>query len=315
MRDARREAAARIGSPADRDAVRVLEPAPPAVTEPPWFADDPLATGGSVVPVDRPGATSWHDLCHQRGDTALLAFCMERWLGPWRRLEALPDTFAATRDALHAVAEHVLCPLREAATGKIGLRWTLGGFGTPFLPGDRQVRVERTLLIDGDRRHALTTIAAAAAFVGIAPGAPAVFTAATALAPEAPLAIDPDAAARLGDWFGFTTAVLEQVRAEAGVEDRPGRVQLWPEHFDLSVELGAEGTSGEAGPRANFGGSPGDAGHDEPYLYVGPWEPPRGGFWNEPFGASLGYSALLGEVNQRGAALEFLRTGRELLRR
>ena len=218
--------------------------------------------------------------------------------------------FAATRDAMHAVAEHVVCPVRAAATGKVGLRWTLGGFGTPFLPGNRQVRVERDELLDGNRRVTLSTVGAAAAFVGIAPGAPPVFTPAMRLEPDAGLEVDGDAAARLGDWFGFTTAVLEQVRSEAWATERAGRVQLWPEHFDIAVDLGDD----SRGARANFGGSPGDAGHAEPYLYVGPWGPREGPFWNESFGASLTYSALLREVNQREAALTFLRTGRELLR-
>jgi hypothetical protein len=308
MRDPRQEAAARVASPPDRNSVRVLEPAPPAVVRPPWYADDPLAPGGKVAPVDRPRSTSWHDLCQQRGDTALIAFCTERWLGPWRRLEALPPEFAATREALHAVAEHVVCTIREAATGKIGLRWTLGGFGTPFLPGNRQVRVERTDLVDGDRRHPLTTIGRAAAFAGTAPGAPDVYAAATPLEPDAALMLAPDAASRVADWFGFTTSVVEQVRAEADAGERPARVQLWPEHFDLAVEMGADGR------RATFGGSPGDAAHAEPYLYIGPWEQRHGEFWNEPFGASLPYAALLGAVNQREVALAFLRAGRDLLR-
>ena len=43
----------------------------------------------------------------------------------------------------------------------------------------------------------------------------------------------------------------------------------------------------------NYGLSPGDAGHPWPYLYVGPWTPPSiGGFWNEPFGASLELRAV-----------------------
>jgi hypothetical protein len=44
-------------------------------------------------------------------------------------------------------------------------------------------------------------------------------------------------------------------------------VQLWPEHFDLAVEIGAE----RAGARAGYGASPGDDEHAEPYLYVAPW--------------------------------------------
>ncbi|MGH9283956.1 MAG: hypothetical protein ACRD0S_13595, partial [Acidimicrobiales bacterium] len=96
--------------------------------------------------------------------------------------------------------------------------------------------------------------------------------------------------------------------AEAGPGDAPSRVQLWPEHFDLAVDLGPEGR------RANFGGSPGDDAHPEPYLYVGPWDTERLGphvYWNEPFGASLSWMEL-----RRGAdPLGFLRQGRELLPR
>jgi len=105
--------------------------------------------------------------------------------------------------------------------------------------------------------------------------------------------------------------VLEQLRAEAPPEDRPGRVQLWPEHFDIAVDLGDE----HSGQRANFGGSSGDAEHPEPYLYIGPWRPREGSFWNEPFGASLSYAALLAAVDQRALALEFLRAGRDRLTR
>jgi hypothetical protein len=82
-------------------------------------------------------------------------------------------------------------------------------------------------------------------------------------------------------------------------------VQLWPEHFDIAMSLGPEGA------RANYGGSPGDADHAEPYLYVGPWsmDGRSGPFWNEPFGASLLNTQLL----EGADALGFLRRGRELL--
>jgi hypothetical protein len=40
--DPRQEALERVGGEYD---VRVLEPSPPPVTEPPWFADDPVARG------------------------------------------------------------------------------------------------------------------------------------------------------------------------------------------------------------------------------------------------------------------------------
>lgn len=302
MRDPRAEAAARVGGRYD---VRVLEPSPPAVVEGPFFADDPVA-GGEVVPVEREGCRSWAALCEANDDADLRRWCQQRWLirAP---LAPLPAAFGATRASLHALAEHVLAPCRHGATGRIGLRYTHGGFGTPYLPGDRQVRVEAGALLDGDGAHDLTTLGDAARFLGTGLGAPTeVFRPSTALVPDAPLIVDPDAARALGDWFGFCASVLEQLRADEGVDPghgAPSRLQLWPEHFDLAVDLGPEGR------RANFGGSPGDGEHPEPYLYVGPWEPRRGEFWNEPFGASLSYGDLL-----RGAdGLAFLRQGRALL--
>ena len=65
----------------------------------------------------------------------------------------MPAGFAATRVALHALAERVVAPARQAANGKIGLRYTYRGFGTPFF-GDRQLRVEDGVCIDGERRLA-----------------------------------------------------------------------------------------------------------------------------------------------------------------
>src|SRR5439155_5647595 len=106
--------------------------------------------------------------------------------------------------SLHTVAEHLLAPCRFAATGKIGLRFTYHGFGTPFFGPDRQVRVEDGELVDGDDRHDLSTIHGAGAFLGIEPGAPVdVYAPATALEPDARPTIDAASARALGDWFGF----------------------------------------------------------------------------------------------------------------
>jgi len=78
------------------------------------------------------------------------------------------------------------------------------------------------------------------------------------------------------------------------------------------VDLGDEA----AGRRASYGGSPGDASHAEPYLYVAPWTARTGQFWADAAfgGASLSYAALLEADDQRAAALAFLRRGREELR-
>ncbi len=301
VRNPRAEAAVRV---AHRYDVRVLEPSPPAVNEGPWFADDPVA-GGELVPVVREGARTWDDFCTEIGNAELRTWCEYRWLVP-RRLDALPGKFAETRDALHRVAEHVIAPRRHLANGKIGLRYTYRGFGTPFFDDDHQVRVEDGELVDRNRRRPLTTLAAAAELVGVELGkGTGVYTPTTPADPDAPLVVDFNAARAVGDWFGFVTAVLEQLREEATDDDKPARVQLWPEHFDIAIDLGPDGR------RANFGGSPGDADHPEPYLYVGPWDPgPRtADFWNEPFGASLSHAAIRKGANP----LDFLRQGKALL--
>jgi len=213
--------------------------------------------------------------------------------------------FAATRRSLHAVAEHVVAAALHAATGRIGLRQTPGGFGTPTFPsshGSRQLRVDGTELVDrdgrGERRTGLTTLRAAATFAGIEAGAPAgVYPPATPLALDRPLAVDGPSAARLADWY----ALVQRALVRLGDEPDPSTIQLWPEHFDLATTVA----------RVNYGGSPGDDDHDRPYAYVGPWDlpPPGGDFWNEPFGASLPADAVGGDED----ALAFFRKGRMLL--
>jgi len=297
MRNAQVEARDRLDGRFD---VRVLEPSPPAVNEPPYFADDPVA-GGEVVPVQRAGARSWADVCS--GDEALTAWCRDRWLVQGALAE-LPPAFSESRVALHSLAEHVLAPCRFGANGKIGLRYTYHGFGTPFFGDDRQLRVEDGILIDGDRRCELSTLGAACEFLQTPGGAPTgVYTPTTPFDLDAPLAVDPAAARALGHWFGFTTSLVEQLRSEAGADDEPSRPQVWPEHFDLALALGPPLA------RANYGGSPGDEGHFEPYLYVGPFEARTGEFWNEPFGASLSYSDIVAGADP----LEFFRRGRAFL--
>ena len=246
--DARREASERLGGRYD---VRVLEPSPPAVATAPWFADDPVhASGPHTGPVVAPVAgigTTWDELA--RDDDDLAAWCADRWLGAWRRLPEVPAGFVAERTRLHAIAEE-MADARKAVTGKIGLRYVHGGFGTPFFG-------------DGEQRRV-----------------------------DAPL---------LGDLFGFGASVLEELRVRwAAIDDT--RVQLWPEHFDLSIDA-APGVV----VRATYGVSPGDDDHPEPYLYVAPWEKQDGAPWTDPYfgGAVLAYADLLAADDQRAAAFEF----------
>ncbi|MDN3352227.1 hypothetical protein [Actinomadura sp. DC4] len=306
--NARREAWELLGGEYD---VRVLEPSPPAVTVGPWFADDPLA-GPYGVRLVTPLAglgRSWDDLSRERPELA--GFCADRWLGAWRRLAPLPRAFVAGRRSLHALAEHIVAAARYTANGKIGLRFTRQGFGTPYFGAGHQVRVEAGRLIVDGAAHTPATLGEAASIAGIPLGMPPdVYSPSTPAAPDTHLPLNLPAAEALGAWFGFAWSVLEQLRFD-GRSLSPGRVQLWPEHFDPAVDLGEE----SAGRRASFGASPGDDAHPEPYLYVAPWQKRPGAFWNDATfgGAALSYAALLGADDQRAAALGFFRRGLEEL--
>jgi hypothetical protein len=289
----------------------VLEPSPPAVTTPPWYADDPIAGpygARLVTPVSGLGR-NWDELSRERPELA--DFCAGRWLGAWHRLAPLPRTFTGSRRALHALAEHVVAVARHEATGDIGLRFTRRGFGTPYFGADRQIRVEAARLVVDGVAHAPQTLGEAAELAGVRLGMPpAVYPPATPAAPDVRLAVHPAAADALGAWYGFAWSALEQLRFD-GRAMAPGRVQLWPEHFDAAVDVGDE----TAGRRASYGASPGDGDHPEPYLYVAPWQRRTGAFWNDGAfgGASLSYAALLGASDQRGTALAFFHRGlREL---
>ena len=264
---------------------RVLEPSPPAVTEPP-YADDPVDPGEVpegrllVSPVPHHGDLTWDPVARDRPEIA--DWCAERWLGAWKPLEPVPDSFAKARKALHIIAEDLLAPQRRPES-EIALRYTRGGFGTPFFEldgADCQVRVEANELIHQRGNEELQRRPI--------PG------------------VDPEAAAALGDFYGFACSVLEHERAEESDED-PSLVQLWPEHFDIAFDLGSEAQ----GQRATYGASPGDEEHPEPYLYVLPLGAEASGkLWNATAfkGAELTYSELLGAPDQRAAALKFFHT-------
>lgn len=232
------------------------------------------------------------------------------------------ERLTATRTSWHALAEHVLAPAYFAVTGRIGLRATAAGFGTPtFTDADgqeRRLRVEGVNLIserDGRTKWVvLASLATAARFAGIAPGAPPgwPYAAVTACEADAALPLDARSVELLGAWLTFAQAALAELRADTRPRDRPSEIQLWPEHFDLAFDLGDEA----ARTRGTFGASPGDDEHTAPYLYVTRWagrtEDP---FWNDATfaGASLGYAQLLDAAEPHDAALAFFRRGHEAL--
>ena len=205
-----------------------------------------------------------------------------------------PDVLAATRCSLHAVGEHVLGAALYQGRHRIGLRQFTGGFATQnYLHIRDGAAVERRAMVVGtevvvrdddlaggtiEDRAPMTTLAAAGVLVDIEPGMPAdLYTPEPMPDVDEELAIDAEAAAFLAELTAIGYAALVILCAHY-VDDAPGEIQLWPEHFDLATSFA----------EVNYGLSPGDAGHPWPYFYVGPWSPPPvGGFWNEPFGASL----------------------------
>ena len=304
---------------------RVLEPSLPAINDGEYKADDPAAVDGRdpsrrLVTPTTAGDVTWSAMAARLPE--LTDYCSAHWLGAWRRLPGLPDDWADGVVALGQLAFHVLAPARFKEQGRLGLRYTFQGFGTPFFGRNRQIRIEgeRLVVQEGDiaRSNEITTLRDATRWVGIEyrqSWGPKWHDPPPSANPDAPLEVDRASVLVCSDILGFGFSVLEQIRIEASEDEHPSRVQLWPEHFDAAVEVGIEGD----GRRAGFGVSPGYAAHPEPFMYVSPWAKDwlEDSYWNaDSFGGSiLEYSDLLEAADQRSAALGFLRTGLELLRR
>ena len=207
-----------------------------------------------------------------------------------------------TLGSLHALAEHVVAVALYAETGRIGLRVGPGSFTTPPFGDDRRtVGVDHVDLVvasaEGTRRAHLSTLGAAAQLAGVAPGAPAsVYTPATVCDPDAPLDIDPASARAVAQWHALGDDAL---RRWAGVLDpaAPAHSTLWPEHFDVAIEVDG----------VTYGASPGDDDIAEPYLYVGTPADRRSSdrFWNAPFGAACSWEA----ISDAPDALRFFQSG------
>lgn len=299
---------------------RTLEPGRPAVTEGPFYADDPAVVGeppGGVVVVTptSAGDRAWDDIVAERPDLA--DWAAARWLGNRPGLPPLPARYTMARDGFHRLAYGIVAEARRRATTKFGLRFTRGGFGTPFYGADEQVRVEGNRLIhqtgDTARSVEITSLRDAADFLGIEPGTEAAEHDSPPLGdPDAPLGTTEEVGAFLGAWFGLAWSALEELRVTPGAAD-PERTQLWPGHFDPAIAMGDA-----AGARATYGASPGDADHPEPYLYVGPWGEidDTDGFWNETAftGASLAFRDLAAAEDPVAEAIRFFRAGHQRLR-
>lgn len=261
-----------------------------------------------VMPTSASG-TTWSEVAAT--DSNWSTFAQDHWLGNYRRLpEELPEDFVAQRNDFHRLAYGVVAQARFAATGKFGLRYTYRGFGTPFFGEDIQVRVAGGSLIVQEGLSvadaSITSLQDAGLLASVTPGTDA----AEGDSPELgdlsqSLNVSSNVNDFLGDWFGLGASVLEELRLTPS--GNASRVQLWPGHFDLATELGDL----EAGQRATYGFSPGDANHAEPYVYVAAWgEVDRSNpLWNDPHfnGASMPYAALVEADDQRQACLGFFR--------
>jgi hypothetical protein len=218
---------------------------------------------------------------------------------------------SATRDALRAITTHVMVRAMQPSTDRISLRPAPGGWATPTFGAERRrLRIANGVLFDerdgndGARVRAIgisgATMGELAAFaevdladvVWVGDDTPPLGDVA------APIELDPAAMAMMADCYDVTARALDRLVVEWPAWASPSVPQLWPEHFDLAIDIAVAadiGAGDAASRRANVGGSPGDGYHDGPYLYVGPWTSDRPGdptYWNAPFGAVLAVDAL-----------------------
>jgi hypothetical protein len=179
------------------------------------------------------------------------------------------DVLTATRDSLHGLAEWLLAGPQYVRTGTIRLRVVEGGVETQ----DGRVALSADELVvrgaDAESRHMLTgTVRTLAGALGIEPSLPAVYSDHAPVTLESAIEVDVPTARGLFQWFCCGHGGL--------LAFAPGEEPvLWPEHFDLGI----------SSSEVNFGVSPGDDIHPEPYAYVSPWTSRSGDFWNAPFGA------------------------------
>ena len=187
--------------------------------------------------------------------------------------------YVRTRQSLHAVAEHVMAKASYAAIGKIGLRPHTGGFATQEFDGRRLVVRDGTLdgkPIDGATLRALGATDTELPYTPLTPF------------DDAPLTVDARSARGLADWYALVTVALQAVAPPDAAAQ-----QIWPEHFDLATTFN----------ETNYGGSPGDDTHPEPYLYVGPWDRNDNATFDDPWGWTLHAR----DVSTVDDAIEFFR--------
>jgi hypothetical protein len=184
-----------------------------------------------------------------------------------------------TRRSLHAVAEWVIAGPQFRRHGTIRLRVVPGGFAGVASP--LMVRAGSLVWDGGVTPIHGRTCGELAEEVDTEPFRPdQLYHDGCGIGPDQRLEVDDDVADALLAWFAAGDVALRSFAPDQ-------QPVLWPEHFDLAVTVD-HGWTGQV----NYGVSPGDAGHAEPYAYVGPWDRRTGHFWNAPFGALRPQSEL-----------------------
>lgn len=235
-----------------------------------------------------------------------------------------PSDWHDQRTTLQRIATHVLAQARKRRDNLFDLVPASGGFSTPSVGPDRErVRLAGDLLVveraDGPSLSDLqasttvtqvdgSSIVELCAAVGFVPSPD--FSTGPDTPPlgdaTAPLALDAAAADALGEWYLLGRRAIDA--AVASVPDADATLgRLWPEHFDYAIDLAAQPDA-----RVNLGAAAGDTFHEEPYLYVGPWNDERPGpseFWNAPFGAVLAHADLAADADPLDRAASFLLEG------
>lgn len=194
-----------------------------------------------------------------------------------------------TRASLHGIAELLLAGPQHRSAGTIRLRVHEDGFSTVLTPhtryAGRTIARDEAQVVVGE-----LTYAELGEHLGLEAGAPeGLYHEGSGASPDQTPVLDAEAAAR------FVAALHrgDQALRRLAPDQTP---VLWPEHFDVGVTL----------DEVNYGVSLGDSFLDEPYMYVGPWKPRTGPFWNAPFGAARPLAATVEEV------AEFFDEGRQL---
>jgi hypothetical protein len=222
---------------------------------------------------------------------------------------------------LQRVATHVLARRRHAVAGRFGLRPSPGGITTPVFGDDETLRITgvhlvRERRIDGAMTSTATAIDGASLAELAALGGVELSTELSvghdtpALGdPNAPIRVTDGAVAVIASWFSTAAIALDAILASAAAR-APSSPQLWPEHFDLAVDVAA------GSGRVNLGASPGDDSCPEPYIYLGPWGPQRPGdadYWNVGFGALQRYELVRTSSDPTAAMADFWTRGLALL--